>query len=450
MKDVESKDSELSSLSNKFEEKEGEGEGEGIKKKNSEEKSQKENNLKDNSTEINEYIKDDNEIGVTLLNKNDFINPIYRDKKNFCETRYFKRIILIIIYIITYSLSAIFIRINALGLVPIKACFIQGAIFSIFIPISFIFSSNKNFKKKRKNLGKEKEVLNTDIEKNMKENLSDYMNKRYYEVYYQYQIKFYFLTGFFSVLYCFSIFLFYKGISYTQPLFGQIFFSFISVILMAVKIVDKSIKCDCTKIMSVICILFSSIFYIISYVKNDINEFDKNHIYSTIFLILFAICQCLIIYFMKKVFKKYFYYVEVFELVGYIGIYILIVFPFILVIIYFLFDRELIKDNPSGNSLFYIIGKAFFSTCICDLCLVYILKYFSLKITCKLMIINLSIIYLIFYLVTGKGILSNYYFLIGQILSVVLLFLLFKNVYEKNLKREVFEMTKIKLRASII
>jgi drug/metabolite transporter (DMT)-like permease len=153
---------------------------------------------------------------------------------------------------------------------------------------------------------------------------------------------------------------------------------------------------------------------------------------------------------MKKVFKKYFYYVEVLEFVGYMGIYILAVVPFILVIIYFTFDRELINDNPSGNSLFSVIGKAFFSTCICDLCLFYILKYFSLKITCKLMIINLSIIYLIFYLATGKRILSNYYFLIGQIFSVILLFLLFKNVYEKNLKREVFEMNKIKLSASII
>ena len=444
MKDVESKDSELRSL-NKVEEKEGER----IKNNNSEE-NQEENNLKSNSTGINEYIKDVKEIEETLLNKNDFVNPTYRDKKNFCETRYFRRIVLIIIYIFTYSLNAIFIRINSLDLVPIKACFLQGAIFSIFIPISFFFSSNKNFKKKRKNRGKEKEVLNTDIENNMKENLSDFMNKRYYEVYFQYLSKFYFLTGFCSVLYCISIFLFYQGISYTQPLFGQIFFSFISVILMIVKLVDKNIKCDCTKIMSVICILGSSIFYMISFVKNDIIEFDKNYIYSAIFLIIFAICQCLIIYFMKKVFKKYFYYVEVLEFVGYMGIYILAVVPFILVIIYFTFDRELINDNPSGNSLFSVIGKAFFSTCICDLCLFYILKYFSLKITCKLMTINLSIIYLIFYLVTGKRILSNYYFLIGQIFSVILLFLLFKNVYEKNLKREVFEMNKIKLSASII
>ena len=446
MKDVESMDSELSSLSNKVEEKQGDG----IEKKNNEETTQKENNFKDNSTEINAYIKDDKEIEQTFLNKNDFINPTYRDKKNFCETRYFKRIILIIIYIFTYSFNAIFIRINSLDLVPIKACFIQGAIFSIFIPISFFFSSNKYFKKKRKNLGKEKEVLNIDIENNMKENLSDYMNKRYYEVYYQYLTKFYFLTGFCSVLYCISIFLFYKGISYTQPLFGQIFFSFISFILMIAKLVDKNIKYDCTKIMSIICILGSSIFYMISFVKNDINEFDKNHIISTIYLIFFVICQCLIIYFMKKVFKKYFYYVEVFEFVGYMGIYIMAVVPFILVIIYFTFDRGLINNNPSGNSLFYVIGKAFFSTCICDLCLVYILKYFSLKITCKIMIINLSLIYLIFYLVTGKVILNNYYFLLGQLLSVILIFLLFKNVYEKNLKREVFEMTKIKLRASII
>ena len=448
MKDVESMNSELSSLSNKIEEKEKEEEEE---KNNSEEKTPEGNNFKENnSTEIDEYIKNDKEIEETLLNKNDFINPIYKEKKNFFETRYFKRIVLIILYIFSYSLSAIFIRINSLDLVPIKACFIQGAIFSVFIPISFFFSSNKNFRKKRKHIGKEKEVLNADIENNMKDNLSDYMNKRYYEVYYQYLSNFYLLTAFFSILYYISIFLFYQGISYTQPLFGQIFFSFISIILMVAKLVDKNIKCNWTKIISVICILGSSIFYLLSFAKNDIIEFDKNYVYGTILLIFFVICQCFIIYFMKKVFKKYFYYVEILEFVGYMGIYIMVVAPLILVILYFSFYGELINNNPSGNSLFYVIGKAFFSTCICDLCLVYILKYFSLKIACKLMIINLSIIYLIFYLATGKGIFRNFYFIIGQILSAILLFLLFKNVYDKNLKREVFEMNKIKLRASII
>ena len=415
--------------------------------KNIEESDKKEGN----TTGLNEYLKDDEEGEETLLSKNEFINPDYPTKKNFCETRYFKRIVLIIFYIISFSFSSIFIRINSLDLIPIKASFIQGAIFSIFIPISFFVSSNKYFKKKRKHLGKEKEVLNTDIEKNMKENLSDYMNKRYYEVYYQYLSKFYLLTAFFSVLYFISIFLFYQGISYSQPLFGQLFFSFVSIILVFAKLIEKGMKFDMLNIISLICILGASALFILSFLNKEHYTIDRNHIYSIIFLGFFAVCQSIIIYFMKNVFKKYFYYVDILEFVGYMGLYILVIVPLILFILYCIYYRELIYDNPSGNSLFYVIGKAFVSTCICDLCLVYILKYFSLKITCKLMIINLSIIYLVFYLVTGKDkILGDYYFLGGQGISVILLVLLMINVYKKNLKREIFEMDKIKLRASVL
>ena len=442
MKEIKRNNSDLNSQSTKERE----------TKTKTEEKNVGESNFKEgNTTGLNEYLKDDEEIEETLLSKNEFINPVYPTKKNFCETRYFKRIVLIIFYIASFTFSSIFIRINSLDLIPIKASFIQGAIFSIFIPISFFVSSNKYFKKKRKHIGKEKEVLNTDIENNMKENLSDFMNKRYYEVYYQYISKFYLLTAFFSVLYFISIFLFYQGISYTQPLFGQLFFSFIAIILVLAKLIEKKMKFEILNIMSLICILGASALFILSFLNNEHYIIDRNHVYSIIYLGFFAICQSIIIYFMKNVFKKYFYYVDVLEFVGYMGLYIIVIVPLILFILYCVFYRELIYDNPSGNSLFYVIGKAFFSTCICDLCLVYILKYFSLKITCKLMIINLSIIYLIFYLVTGKErMFGDYYFLAGQGLSVILLVLLMLNVYKKNLKREVFEMDKIKLRASVL
>ena len=405
--------------------------------------------LKEDTTRgLSGYINEN--AGETFLSKNDFISPSYPEKKNFCETRYFRRIVLIILYIIIYTINAIYIRINSLNLIPIKASFIQGSLFSIFIPISFLVASNKNFKKKRRHIGKEKEVLNIEIENNMKDNLSDFMNKRFYEVYYQYVSKFYLLTAFFSVLYFLSIYLFYQGISFTQPLFGQIFFSFISAGLILIKLFDKKMKCNLNKILSYICILGSSIVYMISFLKNDDIKFDKNYAFSTLFLVIFVVCQSTLIYFVKKVFKKYFYYVDVLEFVGYIGIYIVVFVPFILTILYFIFYSELIYDNPSGNSMFIVIGKGFFSTCICDLCLAYILKYFALKITCKLMIINLSIIYLIFYIVTGKEkIFKDYYFMIGQVLTVILFILLIQNIYKKNLKREEFEVKKQRLRAGL-
>ena len=294
-------------------------------------------------------------------------------------------------------------------------------------------------------------MLNFEIENNVKSNLSDYMNKKYYEVYYQYITKFYFLTAFFSVLYFLSIFLFYQGISYTQPLYGQLFFPFISIIVIIIKIFDRNIKCSALKVFSIFCMLIPSFLYMISFVKNNNIEFDdKNFIYSTIFLGCFAICQSMLIYFVKKVFKKYFYYVDVLEFVGYIGFYIVVVVPLILVILYCIFYSELINNNPSGNPLFFIIGKAFLSTCVCDLSLFYILKYFALKVTCKLLVINISIIYWIFYQVTGENkMYADYYFLAGQAINLIVITLLIVDIYNKNIKREVYEVKKQKIKASL-
>ena len=416
-------------------------------KNSKEEKNDKEMEKKEIKLSQNSNISN---LKESLLNKSDFITPSFPSKKNFCETRYIKRIVVILIYMGSYIVNAIYIRINSLNLIPIKASFIQGALLTIFIPISFFISSNRNFKKNRKYIGREKEVLNIEIENNMKENLSDFMNKKYYEVYYHYISKFYFLTGFFSVFYFLSIYFFYQGISYTQPLFGQLFFPFISIILIVIKLVDKKLKCSAMKVFSILCMLFASFLFLISYIKNCEITLDNNYIKSTIFLGLFAIFQGGFIYFIKKVFKKYFYYVDVLEFVGYTGFYITVFIPIVLVILYAIFYSELVDNNPNGNELFFVMGKAFFSTCVCDLSLIFILKYFSLKIICKLMLINFAIIYLIFYMVTGRDdIKGDYYFIAGQILTLITIILLFQNIYKKNIKREIYEAKKQRIRASL-
>ena len=419
-----------------------------IEKKNKENENENEIDLTDlKEKDENDCLDNKDEI---LLNKNDFL-PTHPEKKKFFETRYIKRVGLIFIYLISYIYSTIYIRINSLNLIPIKASYIQGAILSIFIPISFFISSNRNFKRNKKYMSQEKEVLNEEIEKNMKEGLSDFMNKKYYEVYYYYISKFYIMTAFFSVLYFLSIFCFHQGISYTQPLFGQLFFPLISFIIVIMEAIDhKRRKCDIFKILNFLCIIIISLVFMISYIKNNNLKIEHNYIYSIIFLGSFTICQSALIYFMNKVFKKYFYYVDVLEFVGYMGIYITIIVPLILVILYAIFYSELIQNNPSGNLLFFILGKAFISTCICDVSLAYILKYFSLKITSKLLVINLSLIYLIFYIVTRKDkIFNDYYFIIGQSVNIIIIALLMRDIYKKNLKREVYEINKQKVKASL-
>ena len=110
-------------------------------------------NLNLNTSNENESENIKQEKNDILLNKNDFINQkTYPKQKNFFETRYIKRIVIIFVFIPSYLYSAIYIRINSLDLIPVKAGFIQGALFSIFIPISFFISSIVNFNKKKKSI----------------------------------------------------------------------------------------------------------------------------------------------------------------------------------------------------------------------------------------------------------------------------------------------------------
>ena len=420
-------------------------------------------NYVDNKNNIEEkFIEEEKDLNISglnennkpemeepILDKNDFITPEYPEKKKFFETRYIKRVAIIIIYMISYILNAIYIRINSLNLIPVKASFIHGAILSIFIPISFFISSNRNFKRNKSYVHKEKEVLNTEIEKNMKEGISDFMNKKFYEVYYHYISKFYLMTSFFSLLYFLSIYFFYQGIDYTQPLFGQLFLPFISIIIIIIKMIDQKIKFSPLKFLSVIFIVTTSFLFIFSFKKNCDVELNSDYAYSTIFLSLFAILQSALIYFLKKTFKTYFYYMDILEFIGYIGIYIVAIVPLILVILYSIFYSELSENNPRGSDFYLVIGKAFFSSCICDLSLAYILKYFSLKIICKLHVINAGIIYLIFCIVTDYKMTDDALCICGLVLTGIIICLLINDIYKKNLKRQFYEVNKQKIKASL-
>jgi hypothetical protein len=87
--------------------------------------------------------------------------------------------------------------------------------------------------------------------------------------------------------------------------------------------IDQKIKFSPLKFLSVIFIVTTSFLFIFSFKKNCDVELNSDYAYSTIFLSLFAILQSALIYFLKKTFKTYFYYMDILEFIGYIGIYII-------------------------------------------------------------------------------------------------------------------------------
>ena len=380
-------------------------------------------------------------------------------KKSFCETNYIKKTIYIIIYIISYTICTIFIRVNSMDLNAGKASLIQGAIHVFLIPISFFASTFARIKKRKKNKGKdEKEIHHLEIEVNMRDNISDYMNKQYYEVYYSFTSKFYLLSVILSIIYYLSYLFFYLGFTYNnnpiQAIYAQFFYSIIPTIITIIKLFTRGVKLRSISLITIFSNIIIVALFFLSFIIYNKNGFNIDDVLSSIYLGIYLLLNTSFIYGFKFIFREYFYYIDILEFVGYIGLYILVVVPGLLFLAFYLLNdgsgNEFLANNPQGPILFSTLLKSIFSSCICDLSFIYILKYFSFGIITKIININLGIIYFIYYLFVAEKKLDILLFagegFVG--LSVVLLII---HISLKNFKKidKDFEKQQLQLRYSM-
>ena len=364
-------------------------------------------------------------------------------KKKFYETSYIKKTLYIIIYIISYTICTIFIRVNSMNLNAGKASLIQGAIHMFSIPISFFISSFARTEKRKKNKGKEeKEIHHLEIEVNMQDNISDYMNKKYYEVYYSFLSKFYLLSVILSIIYYLSYLFFYLGFTYNQnpiqPIYGQFFYGIIPTIITIIKLFNRGVKFHGSSLLTILSNIFIVTLFFISFIIYNKNGFNSDDILSTVYLGIYLILNTSFIYGFKCIFRKFFYYIDILEFVGYMGLYIFVVIPPLLFLAFYLLNdgsgNEFLVNNPQGPVLFSLLVKTIFSSCICDLSFIYILKYFSFGIITKIFNINLGIIYFVYYVFAAEKKL-DFLFFAGEAFMVLSVILLIKHISQKNIKK---------------
>lgn len=390
-----------------------------------------------------------NEKELISLDEKDFISTT--KKESIINKIYIENFIFIFIYVVSYVFCAIYIRHKSYNLDPSKASLIQGGVFSVFIPFSFFISITSEAKKQKKTEGREREISNVELEINMDKNLSDFMEKKYYEIYFRYLSKFYIFTGIISALYYLSFLFFYLGINNCQNIYGQIFVSFISTMALVPKLFDRGIRCNLFNIISIFLNFTCSCIFMIWFILDKNNYKSNNDFQGTLFLTIFVLFYTAYTYMFRKIFKKYFYYIETLEFVGYMGIFILIIIPLVLSILYCANYTYIGKNNPQGVSLFYVLGKSLISSFICDLSYIFVLKYFSLGVISKVFNINLGVLCLLYYLFRNKDILigennkANIVFYVGEGTCGLVLFLFFLDIYKKKNKKQKKVLTDLEI-----
>ena len=369
---------------------------------------------------------EDNIDTVYLNNK-----PQSKISKFLNDHFFFYQIFLIVVFIISYTFSAIYIRINYLESTPIQAAYIQCSVFIIFIPFSFIINV---YNDNKKNLNENEFICESEkeIEKKMENNFSEIIEKKYYENFYNYYKNFYLNSFILCLFYISYLIFFYFGTCYITPLFSQIIFlSLTSLVMMINKFLKrKKIKNLNLKIFVIILNIILFIFFILMY-KKYFSQFkqDKFHIGVLLIIISSLFFSLFLIYF-QYIIKKYEYYLELVEMLGYMGFYCFIFLFLIILTLNYLIESEKI-NYPTGNDFFVLIFKCIISSLICDFSLILLFRHFNTMIISQIFLILIGILSGI-YCFNTKKYNNNFYIAEGlELINFIILIYELKKKFNK-------------------
>ena len=353
------------------------------------------------------------------------------------------RLIWLIIFMISSIYSSIYYKINSFNISPFISSYFQTSIFTIFIPISFIFNSlNKNIINHKKfDEDEEYEESRNNLLEKYKENFSEFMEKQFYEVFYYYYSSFYKFAIFIGVTFFISQTLFNLSSFYLIPLFQNISICLISIFILLLKLFLRGIKLSLLNFL----IIFFNIFFCVSIFITfhfivPFNKIIENDILGIIFISLYILLMSILISFYKKKMNKYFYYIDLNELTGFSGCFIMFFFPIIFAcinsFIKFPFDNSI---NLNNDFLIFLL-KCFVSSCIGYYSFIQLMKFYTTTILSIILNIRVGFLYIIFYLFTNEkktGLLEFFYFNVILIcIMIVLLICKLINLGKKMNKKK--------------
>lgn len=347
-------------------------------------------------------------------------------------TKSIRSLIILLLYIISSTLSTLLLQYNLPHPKPFVSAYFNTAIFIVYIPISFIVNLYSEIVK---NPPQEEEKTSLEIQKKMSDNFSDIMEKKFYENYYRYYRRFYVNSGALMLIYFVSLGFYYLALSYMEPMLCSIINAFTGLFVFIPILFINGIKCRMTKILIIglnliILTLFSISFFFAHSVFPT---------YGIIFCTISSLIQALFIVYFKKLINKYKFYIDISELVGYMGLFGLLIIPLLILCFHYVsFERFIM---PDGYTILRMLGKAGIESLFIEYLLMRTVRFFNISTFSSVYGVNLGILILTYFLKTSFPTqISLICCVIGEVVVIVSIIITFihhkKSRQNKKIKRK--------------
>lgn len=329
-------------------------------------------------------------VDVSLDEKEFELFQTKKNKKFFTKSR--RSLIILLLYIVSSSLSTLLLQYNLPHPKPFLSAYFNTAIFIVFIPISFIVNLYSEIMKNRP---QEEEKSSLEIQKKMSDNFSDIMEKKFYENYYRYYRRFYVNSAALMVIYFVSLGLYYLSLSYMEPILCSLINAFTGMFLFIPILFLNGIKCRVTKVLIIglnltILTLFSISFF---FAHRNIPT------YGAIFCIVSSLTQAIFIVYFKKLINKYKFYIDISELVGYMGLLGLLSIPLLILCFHYVSFESFIM--PDGYTILLMIEKAVIESLFIGYLLMRSVRFFNISTFSSVYGVSLGILLLTYFLKTS-------------------------------------------------
>ena len=372
----------------------------------------------------NSTIDLNNIANVSLDEKDYQLFQSKKHKKFFNKS--FRSLVILILYLTCTTLSIIFLKHRLPSPHPFFSAYTNTSLFVFFIPISFMVNLYLDVAKKQP---QEEEKSSLEISKTMSDNFSDIMEKKFYENYYRYYRSFYFNAIVLMLLYFLSLSFYFISLGTLSPFICSVINSFTSLFVFIPILFTRGIRCSLTKalLLSMNVIILSLFIVSIVFLNNNQNSSISimlSHCSISGFICCFvsSIFNALFIVYYKKLIKKYKFYIDISELVGYIGLFSLLLIPLLLVALHYMTFETF--SFPKGYMALQYILKGGLESFVTDYLLMRALRFFNISTFSSVYGFNLGILILCFYINIWSEIKNNvislYTFIGGEVVVVAL------------------------------
>lgn len=371
-------------------------------------------------------MKEKTDLRTTFLEESTRDNSLISISPDFLPQKKFKiltkkvRAYLILFILIALSCySYLKIRFNTLDIRPLNFCFLSNSVLTLLIPLSFI----KNIIRTKiiKYNGKAEYEKTSDelMNKIINNSITDILEKRLITNINKYNQNFYTFCFILMILWTVATTFLYYGIAFSSAITVNALANISIILILLGKVVLLKNKISFFKIISA-CICMLGLFLLtnfrLSLTNDSLNNKYHFPLLGSIFTVISAVFYAGYVLVLKYYSKKYKHYFDVMEVCGYMGLFNLLVTPFILLLLTFMKIENFTFPSP-GESL-NLFMNAGITGLLCDQLQSYAVTYFSPIVVA----FGIGLIVPFLYgmdMVNLNNVHLNWWYVVGSILMII-------------------------------